>query len=245
VSTGIWTGILLLAYPRSIRGGSASFSISGLTASPKNATTGAVMNPKRWFAWVCLALMLVAEMFLFRANHDRDAARSDLQTAQQHLREAQMQLDELKSSNTGQQAEEIASLRKQNEALNVKIAALQKNLDHLQAESQQTAQHLNTARDAIALQQDHLQQLQAQQQQAVALANANICINNLRMIQAAKQQWALENSMTLTNVPTAQDLTPYFKDGILPVCPDGGTYSMNAVGEAPTCSTPGHVLPSQ
>lgn len=203
------------------------------------------MNAKRWFAWVCLALMLVAEVLLFHANHERDAALSDMREAQQKLRAAETERDELKNSNAGQQAAEIASLRKQNEALTAKVSVQQKTIERLQTESQQTAQHLSTARDALALQQEHLQQLQAEQQQAVMVANANACINNLRQIDAAKQQWALEKNKDATDVPTAQDLASYFKDGVLPVCPDGGTYTINAVGMLPTCSVPGHVLPQQ
>ena len=203
------------------------------------------MNAKRWFAWVCLALMLVAEFFLFRANHERDAARTDLRDAQRQLREAQTELKALQNSSAGQQAAEIASLHKQNEALTVKVSALQKNVVQLQTENQQTAQHLTTARSALELQQEHLQQLQAEQQQAQAVADANTCINNLRQIDAAKQQWALEKEKSATDVPTAEDLLPYFKDGIFPVCPDGGTYSINAVGDLPACSIQGHVLPAQ
>jgi chromosome segregation ATPase len=201
------------------------------------------MNAKRWFAWVCLALMLVAEILLFRANHERDAALTDLRDAQHQLRQAQTELAELKSSSTGQQAAEISGLRKQNDLLTSKVSALQKNVAQLQAESQQTAQHLTTARTALQLQQEHLQQLQTEQQQAALVANASACINNLRLIDAAKQQWALEKSKIATDVPTAQDLLPYFKDGIFPVCPGGGIYSINAAGEIPNCSLQGHVLP--
>ena len=207
------------------------------------------MNLKYWF-WACLVLMLVSEILLFRANHQRDAALSDLRDAQQKLHDVEAERDELKSSSAGQQADEIAGLRKQNELLTSKVSALQKNLDHvqaqnqqMQAENQQTAQHLNTARDALALQQQHLQQLQVEQQQATMVANANACINNLRQIDAAKQQWALEKNKDATDVPTVQDLAPYFKDGIFPVCPDGGTYAINALSTAPTCTIAGHVLP--
>jgi len=201
------------------------------------------MNAKRWFAWACLALMLVAEFFLFRANHERDAALTDLRAARQQLHQAQAELDDLKNSSAGAQAAEISSLRRQNEVLTGKVGALQKNVDQLQKESQQTAQHLTTARTALELQQEHLQQLQTEQQQAVQAANANACINNLRQIDAAKQTWALEKNKTDADVPAAQDLLPYFQTGIFPVCPDGGTYSINAVGAFPTCSIQGHVLP--
>ncbi len=47
--------------------------------------TAAIMNLKRWFAWLCLALMLVAEIFLFRALHEKDAAQTDLRAAQAQM----------------------------------------------------------------------------------------------------------------------------------------------------------------
>ena len=77
---------------------------------------------------------------------------------------------------------------------------------------------------------------------AAAAAMQNACINNLRQIDAAKQQWALENNRTASAVPTAQDLAPYLPDGLFPVCPAGGVYTINAVGLPPTCSVPGHTL---
>lgn len=78
---------------------------------------------------------------------------------------------------------------------------------------------------------------------ARATSQMNACINNLRQIDAAKQQWALEKSKTADAIPTAPDLLPFFKDGIFPVCPSGGSYTLNAVGELPSCSVAGHVLP--
>ena len=71
----------------------------------------------------------------------------------------------------------------------------------------------------------------------------NACINNLRQIDAAKQQWALENGKNAGDVPTAEDLKPFFKNGVFPTCPAGGTYTIGAVSNAPTCSIPGHKLP--
>jgi len=172
------------------------------------------MNAKRWFAWACLALMLVAEILLFRANHERDAALADLREARQQLQQTQAELTDLKTSSAGLEVVEVSSLRKQNEVLTGKVAALQKNVEQLQTEQQQTA----------------------------LVANANACIANLREIDAAKQQWALEKAKGNDAVPTAQDLLPYLKDGVFPTCPDGGTYTLNAVGELPTCSIQGHVL---
>ncbi|MGB7768760.1 MAG: hypothetical protein WBN22_07885 [Verrucomicrobiia bacterium] len=72
-------------------------------------------------------------------------------------------------------------------------------------------------------------------------AQRNACINNLRQIDAAKQQWALEKGKQATDVPTWDDLKPYLYR--IPHCPAGGTYTINAVGVPPQCSVPGHVLP--
>ncbi|HXJ75693.1 MAG TPA: hypothetical protein VNM37_22745, partial [Candidatus Dormibacteraeota bacterium] len=48
----------------------------------------------------------------------------------------------------------------------------------------------------------------------------NACINNLRQLDAAKNQWALEKAKTATDVPVQKDLLPYLRQW--PVCPAGG-----------------------
>jgi competence protein ComGC len=76
------------------------------------------------------------------------------------------------------------------------------------------------------------------------VAQKNTCINNLRIIDGAKQQWALENNKTNNETPTAQDLDKYLPSGFASLhCPKGGTYSINKVDEPPTCSIPTHQLP--
>jgi hypothetical protein len=81
---------------------------------------------------------------------------------------------------------------------------------------------------------------------------ANSCINNLRQIDAAANEFALERSKTNGEAMSYPgDLTPYIKlnkDGKIPPCPSGGIYSIKKVGDVPTCSlgttvTPAHVLP--
>jgi len=70
------------------------------------------------------------------------------------------------------------------------------------------------------------------------------CINNLRQIQLAKQMWASDDNKKAGDVPTWKDLKQYIgnSSGMF-TCPSGGTYQINGVGEAPTCSIPGHALP--
>jgi hypothetical protein len=74
------------------------------------------------------------------------------------------------------------------------------------------------------------------------------CVNNLRQLDGAKQRWELENRKTANDVPTWEDLRPYFPDWWTngrPVCPEGGTYTLGRVGESPRCSIggPEHTLP--
>ena len=82
---------------------------------------------------------------------------------------------------------------------------------------------------------------------ARATSQQNACINNLRQIDAAAQQMALEQRKTTGNPITyPDDLTPYIKlnrANKIPPCPAGGTYLDGFVGNNPTCSM--STLPSQ
>jgi len=88
---------------------------------------------------------------------------------------------------------------------------------------------------------------------ARATSQANACINNLRQIDAAANQFALENKKTSGSAITwPTDLTPYIKlntAGSIPGCPANGNYSTAfTVGNSPSCTlgstvTPAHVLP--
>jgi type II secretory pathway pseudopilin PulG len=74
-------------------------------------------------------------------------------------------------------------------------------------------------------------------------AQKNICVNNLRVINNAKQQWALENHKTGDDTPTPEDLNPYISGGYARLrCPKDGEYTIGKVSEPPTCSIPSHTL---
>jgi general secretion pathway protein G len=68
------------------------------------------------------------------------------------------------------------------------------------------------------------------------------CINNLRQIDGAKMQWALEKRKGTNDVPTAADISPYLIHQEIPKCGVGGVYTLGAVAESPRCSITGHVL---
>jgi hypothetical protein len=71
------------------------------------------------------------------------------------------------------------------------------------------------------------------------------CRNNLRVIDKAKEQWAAKGALSASGVPTASDLSLYIKGGItwtkVYFCPEGGEYTLNAIGVDPTCSLGGTI----
>lgn len=74
-------------------------------------------------------------------------------------------------------------------------------------------------------------------------SQAKICSRTLSKINTAKEQWAMENRKQTGDPVTMNDIVPnYLKT--LPVCPAGGTYTINNVGTDPVCSIGGdHAIP--
>lgn len=78
-------------------------------------------------------------------------------------------------------------------------------------------------------------------------AQENACINNLRQIDGAVQQWALENKKGTNAAVTHSDITGFLKTP--PTCPAGGTsfaadYTLSTVATGPLCAVVAtHTLP--
>jgi prepilin-type N-terminal cleavage/methylation domain-containing protein len=71
----------------------------------------------------------------------------------------------------------------------------------------------------------------------------NTCIANLKQVDSAKEQWAMDQRKNAGDACAMTDLVgtaAYLK--ATPVCPSGGTYTVAAVGTNPTCSISGHAL---
>jgi prepilin-type N-terminal cleavage/methylation domain-containing protein len=71
------------------------------------------------------------------------------------------------------------------------------------------------------------------------------CISNLKQLDAAKEQWAMDNKKTTGDEPTMANLVGsdnYIK--MEPSCPSGGAYTINVIGTNPACSlaASGHTL---
>ena len=72
-------------------------------------------------------------------------------------------------------------------------------------------------------------------------SQSNTVINNLRMLDSAKQQWALEHRKSGADVPTLNDITPYLGRGSegLPPSVLGETYNLGKVAEPVTADLDG------
>jgi hypothetical protein len=67
----------------------------------------------------------------------------------------------------------------------------------------------------------------------------NACINNLRQLDGAKEQFALEKKLLAGYIITAEEekLVYQYVKGGQPKCPGGGAYKLNVIGAAPTCDS--------
>jgi len=69
-------------------------------------------------------------------------------------------------------------------------------------------------------------------------SQASACINNLRQVDDAVQQWALENKKGLAATVAFTDISGYLKNAV--ICPAGGTvfsdsYTISDVASKPLC----------
>jgi len=70
-------------------------------------------------------------------------------------------------------------------------------------------------------------------------SRAKSCQANMRQVETAKEQWAMDNKKAATDTPTAADLVTEYMRGTedtLPTCPSSGTYTIANMSTRPTCS---------
>lgn len=210
--------------------------------------------------WVCVAALLAGIYFIYSGSQAKDATIAQ-------LRQENAEIPQLRAA--GDEAKKIPALSAQLDSLqkdNEDLLRLRNEVRQLRDDNKKVTAQLQKAQSQINSTQTQLNSAQLEQQRLAAAAaenqaradafgnqlqaqtaraQANACINNLRQIDGAKQQWALEKHKTPGAVPTPADLAPFLPGGAMPVCPAGGVYSINAVGALPTCSVPGHALVPQ
>jgi len=75
-------------------------------------------------------------------------------------------------------------------------------------------------------------------------AQQRTCLANLKEIEYGKELRAIDHKLVSGDPVSMADLWPeYIRSPGIPQCPGGGTYTINSVGTAPTCTVAGHALP--
>jgi predicted RNase H-like nuclease (RuvC/YqgF family) len=220
------------------------------------------MKLKSLLPWLCVLGLLAGLGWMYADSQKKEAELAALREESQQLQQLRAELEEAKTNQVQTESAELTRLRKDNEEL----LRLRNEVSQLRGDKQRLATQLQTAESQAQGAQAQVQSLRANPAQPVSPGQVNpaaqaafaaryglavtnseqavtaACINNLRLIDGAKQQWALENQKPRGALLTAADLMPYVKSNALPVCPAGGVYTINPVGIAPICNIPGHTL---
>ena len=211
--------------------------------------------------WLLVAGSLTGLAWLYGVNQKKEADLVALRADNEQLPQLRTELEEARKQ--PKESEELVRLRKDHDELlrlrnevhqlrgdkqqlAGQVQAAQSQAERAQAQVQAQAQAIRLAQTTPAT--TPVPQPPPQINPATGLpqppnpeqANANACKNNLRMIDAAKQQWASEQQKPKGSLLTAADLLPYLPNNTMPTCPAGGIYTLNPVGLSPICSIPGH-----
>jgi hypothetical protein len=206
--------------------------------------------------------LLVALGLAYSSGQKKEAELAALREDSQQLQKLRAELEETKGARTTAEGDELARLRKDNEDL----LRLRNEVGQLRKANLQLSSQAQTAQAQAQGAEAQVQALRTNLNQTLALGQPNpaaqaafaarygitpqtpeqmqatVCINNLRLIDGAKQQWALEKQKPSGALLTAADLAPYLRTNSLPACPAGGVYTLNPVGFSPLCNIPGHAL---
>jgi hypothetical protein len=194
----------------------------------------------KWVAIIAfVAVSAAAGLFYLRDSN----ARADLERAHAEAQDAAQKLAELQAA---PQAPAKPSEESNNELVKLrgdvsKYREMEKQYKALQTEAQQLRAHIaqleQVGVEAAALRNANAQLQQTAQDQAAVTT----CVANLRIIAAAKNQWAAQNIKGPNDMPIDVDIFGKYIPQ-KPVCPKGGVYTLGAVGAKPTCSVPGHTM---
>lgn len=62
------------------------------------------------------------------------------------------------------------------------------------------------------------------------------CRNHLIQIEEVKGYWASDYKKQTNDIPTWEDVRPYFKNSNIPSCPSGGSYTLGDLNTPARCS---------
>ena len=212
--------------------------------------------------WLCVLGSLAGLAWVYSASQKKEAELVALRADSEQLQQLRAELEETKKTQTQRESDEVTRLRKEHEELlrlrnevqqlrgekqrlSGQVQTAQAQAQNAQAQAEAQAQALRAAQAAPALNPEQQAAFKARYGLGATpeQANLNACINNLRLIDGAKAQWALEQRKPAGALLTAADLAPYLPGNTVPTCPAGGVYTLNPVGLSPLCNIPGHALP--
>ncbi len=200
--------------------------------------------------WVVVCLLAGTLYFAFSAMEEKKKEVIQLRQQMAELATLRTEVEKLKQVQIS--SAEVARLRKEN----VELLQLRNQVSQLKKENASFASKAGPSSRPSAIVESQSppqtieqlmrenQQLRSEVQELNVLRERNsqsACINSLRQLDGATEQWAIENKKVIGDTVTAADIAPYLKQ--FPVCPQGGQYTVGPVGSEPTCSIPGHVLP--
>ena len=204
--------------------------------------------------WILVLILLIAAGFFFTSNQKNETELTQLRQESVEFAQTRAALEEARKSQAQISDSSLGDKEKQELIrLRNEVGILRRDKQQLAAQSQKAQENserlLQTQQARETQQAEQIQQLQQNQrlaqqqtQQPESDPVRNKCINNLRQIDGAKQQWALENKQPAEAVPLAQQIAPYFKGQTVPSCPSGGVYTLGNLETTPICSIPGHAI---
>jgi hypothetical protein len=224
------------------------------------------MKLKAMLPWLCVVALAIGVAALYSANQSQGTELAKLREESQELQRLRAGNEEAKAAQTQSENEELARLRKDHEdvlrlrneirQLRDEKTQLGKQLQSAQAQVQNAQAQSGRANPSLPNPPAALPQLSPEQQAEFRkrygletqqlspdLVKSNTCLNNLRQIEAAKQQWALEKGRPAGGLVGPTDIAAYLPGNTVPTCPSGGIYTINPIGIGPICNTPGHALP--
>jgi chromosome segregation ATPase len=203
----------------------------------------------KFLPWLLMVAALVCLGVVYNSNQKQVAELAQARAASQELEQLRASLNDTNQGVNASENDELARLREENKD----ILRLRNEVRQLRDENKQLKGQAQAAQAQVQNVQAQAEQLKANVAQAAAQAQqaeasarmqsqVNNCINNLRQIDGAIHQWALENNKPAGARVTIADINPYLRTKPI-TCPASGVYTLTTVGIPPTCSIPGHVLP--
>ncbi len=209
--------------------------------------------------WLCVVGLLAGLGWVYSASQKKDAALAALRAEHQQLQQERAALEEAAQARTEAENNELLRLRKDHEELlrlRNEVRQLRADKDQLGAQVRSAQAQARTAQAEAQGAQEQLQTLRVSAALPVTSApgapaapatpeqqQAQLCIHNLRLIHAAKQQWAQQRQKPSGTLITPADIAPLLPNQTVPSsCPAGGVYTLNPIGVPPICNIPGHSL---